>query len=272
MSAASRSSWQRNAGAAPGAGGGEQPQRDAPRRAVVVGRVVLQHREPRAGARGRRVVAGRPARAVVAEPRLRAVVAAADAVQREADRARLVRRDVAAEQELAVADPRRRDQARLAQRLAGELESGRARGRPQRRRVAVDHLVVGDPRAVGRDPHVRRRLRRDVLGRGWSPRSGSARRAACRRVLSRCRRPVSSEATIVPSSAADGHSYRNSPLVTGRCPLPSGAIRQTSVAAPEDDRVGARARRSDEHGQNDGEGDPHRRRSYSNRHDTVRVT
>jgi hypothetical protein len=33
----------------------------------------------------------------------------------------------------------------------------------------------------------------------------------------------------VPSSAADGHSWRRAPPVTGVCPLPSGAIRHTSV-------------------------------------------
>ena len=150
------------------------------------------------------LVAGGPGARGVVEPRLLAVVAAPTRVER--DRRRRVGGDVAAEDQPAVADPGRRDEALLAERLAGEAQVGRGRRRPQRRRVAVDQLVVGDP--------WRRRAR---CGRAWasrpgrprwrrSRRSGSAGRARVPSRAIRCSRPSSSEATSVPSSAVEGHS------------------------------------------------------------------
>ena len=106
---ASSASSQRNAGAAPGPSAAKSRRTTRVGRPVVVGRVVLEHRDPRAGARGGGVEAGRPRRGVVAEPRVRGAVGAADPVERER-RARVLGRHVPAQQQRAVADPRRRDQ------------------------------------------------------------------------------------------------------------------------------------------------------------------
>ena len=145
----------------------EQPERHPARDAAGLRGIVGEHRDPASRAGGGGVEAGRPLSARVAEQRRGAVVSPTDRVQRERLPAR--RRDVAAQQQPVVADPRRRHEALLPERL---IDVARP---PQRRGVPVDRLVVGDPGPVRRDPHVGRRLRRRVLGR--HRRGGRDRRA-----------------------------------------------------------------------------------------------
>ena len=181
----------------------------------------------------------------------------------------LLRRHVLAQQQRAVADPRRRDLERLAGLLPGEVEAGRRRRRPERRRVAVDHLVVGDPGAVGGDPHVRRGLRGDILGRDRG--GGRDRRAERDAVEGHPPQPAGlvggDDRAVVgggrPLVAALAAGQRRLAAAVGRHP-------PDVRPAPEHDRVRARRRRGGEQHEDDDEQGAHRCRRYPMRR--VRVT
>ena len=76
----------------------------------------------------------------------------------------------------------------------------------ERRDVAVDRLVVGDPGAVGRDADVGGRLGRRVLGRRTVAAVGITSPSSAPAAVSRCSGRWRRGRRIVPSSAADGHS------------------------------------------------------------------
>ena len=147
------------------------------------------------------------------------------------------RRDVAAQQQPAVADPGRRDEPSCPSDWPGSRAV-----RPQRRDVAVDRLVVGDLRTVGRDPDVGRRLGGRVLGR--DRRGGRDRRADLAR-----RRARTGAAAVGVGRDDRPVVGRRRPLVARRRSSPPlrGAVRrhQPDVGpAAEHDRVGAAPRRA----------------------------
>ena len=172
-----------------------EAQDDARRRAFALRRIVGDDRQAATVAGGGSVEARGPAEARVAEPRRHggAQRVPVNVVPSPS------KRDVAAQEQLLVADPRRPDEPVLAGRRG---DRGVGAGH-DRRDVALDRLVVGDAGAVGREADVGGRLRRRVLvgggGHGITLTGAPA-------AVQRCTWPVASEAANVPSSAADGHS------------------------------------------------------------------
>ena len=140
-------------------------------------------------------------------------------------------------EQLRVADPRRPDEPFLARSSAGTVSVGAGH---DRRDVALDRLVVGDPE--------RRRARG---ARGWVSPSARPRRWTSP-PGSRCtsapgRRPAVHLAGGVgrgerPVVGRGRPLVAQPPLVSWRWPVPSGAMRHMSAAAAEHDLVRARRR------------------------------